>query len=42
MIIIVLMKLLFTSPIPIEFNSLNEVDHESLNRQYTNFEEELE
>ena len=32
----------FTSPRPIEFNSENEVDHESLNRHYTNFEEELE
>ena len=32
----------FTSPRPIEFNSENKVDHESLNRHYTNFEEELE
>ena len=36
------MKLFFTSPRPVEFNSENEVDHESLNRHYTNFEEELE
>ena len=36
------MKLFFTSPRPIEYNSENEVDHESLNRHYTNFEEELE
>lgn len=27
---------------PIEFNSENEVDHESLNRHYTNFEEVFE
>ena len=42
MIILVLMKLFFTSPRPVEFNSENEVDHESLNRHYTNFEEDLE
>ena len=35
-------KTFFTSPRPIEFNSEDEVDHESLNRHYTNLAEEVE
>ena len=32
----------FISPGPVEFNSVNEVDHEIFNRCFTNFEEELD